>query len=86
MTRFHAELIKRIESQPGMHTPAVFGLAADILAICRRHLTGWTTRLDDAERIPDVLSEAQDALLGRMNASRVTRIEERTDHGQLPQH
>ena len=53
-----AEQIQEHLERAGDTTPGAFNLAADIVDLCERETRGWTSRCDDAIRIPDMLWEA----------------------------
>jgi hypothetical protein len=61
------ELIDRVKAA-GDTSPGQWHLAADLIFIAAVEASRWTNRADDAVRIPDMLSEAEQRL--RVEAAR----------------
>ena len=62
MNTFHRLLIQRIQGAGGL--PGDYNFAADILDLAAQEGDGWTSRTDDACRIPDMLGDAARVLRG----------------------
>ena len=70
------ELHKAIENRVRYGRTLIYSdqwqYAADLIEICAKHMESWTTRTDDALRIPDVLYETSDYLRGFVDPNEVS--------------
>jgi len=57
MRKFEIDLAKRVIAT-GDISPGNWNFTADLVHICADYMDGWTNRMDDAMRIPQVLDEA----------------------------